>query len=82
MDASSPSLQSLKLQIMEHLLATSDSQVLQKIMAFFEHDELAYDLTEEQWSLVEERIAKYERGEGKTHSWEDVKRFAQQAMRE
>ncbi|MBK9627398.1 MAG: hypothetical protein IPO56_06760 [Flavobacteriales bacterium] len=51
---------------MEHLLATSDSQVLQKIMAFFEHDELAYDLTEEQWSLVEERIAKYERGEGKT----------------
>ncbi|MBK8531125.1 MAG: hypothetical protein IPL64_04435 [Flavobacteriales bacterium] len=46
---------------MEHLLATSDSQVLQKMHGFFEHDELAYDLTEEQWSLVEERIAKYER---------------------
>lgn len=82
MDTSSSSLQSLKLQIMEHLLATSDSQVLKKIMAFFEREIVEYDLTEEQWSLVEERIAKYERGESKDYSWEDVKRFAQQAMRE
>lgn len=82
MDGSSTSLQSLKLQIMEHLLATSDSQVLQKIMTFFEREKVEYDLTEEQWSLVEERIAKYERGESPAHSWEDVKRFAQEAMRE
>ncbi|MBK9147492.1 MAG: addiction module protein [Flavobacteriales bacterium] len=68
------STESLKLQLIERLLRTTDEGLLKKVADLFraaksEDD----DLTDEHYNIVKEREAAYKRGEGKSYTWDEVR---------
>jgi hypothetical protein len=69
------STESLKLQLIERLLRTTDEGLLQKVADLFRSEKTEEDdgLTDEHYSIVKEREAAYERGEGKSYTWEEAK---------
>lgn len=69
------STESLKLQLIERLLRTTDEGLLQKVADLFrsERSEDADGLTDEHYNIVKEREASYKRGEGKSYSWDEAK---------
>ncbi len=64
------SAQELKLELIHWLTETTDETVLEKVQAI--RDTSSY-LSHEQESILEERLEKYDRGEMKFSSWEEVK---------
>ncbi|MBV6403394.1 MAG: hypothetical protein GFGODING_00132 [Flavobacteriales bacterium] len=77
------STESLKLQLIERLLRTTDEGLLRKVADLFRsakevEDE---DLTDEHYNIVKEREAAYKRGEGKSYTWEEVREMARKAKK-
>ena len=70
------STESLKLQLIERLLRTTDEGLLKKVADLFrsEKDVEGEDgLTDEHYNIVKEREATYKRGEGKSYTWDEAK---------
>lgn len=69
------STESLKLQLIERLLRTTDEGLLKKVADLFrsEKGEDEDGLTDEHYNIVKEREAAYKRGEGKSYTWEEAK---------
>ncbi len=70
------STEALKLELIERLLRTSDESLLKKVADLFRSDKDAIDedgLTDEHYNIVKEREAAYQRGEGKSYTWEEAK---------
>lgn len=76
------STESLKLQLIERLLHTTDEGLLKKVADLF-HAEKSEDdgLTDEHYNIVKEREAAYKRGEGKSYTWEEVREMARKAKK-
>lgn len=77
------STESLKLQLIERLLRTTDEGLLKKVAALFrsEANEDEDGLTDEHYNIVKEREAAYKRGEGKSYTWEEVREMARKAKK-
>lgn len=78
------STESLKLQLIEHLLRTTDESLLKQVAALFRSakgEEDADSLTDEHYNIVKERYAEYKRGEGKSYTWEEVREMARKAKK-
>ena len=69
------STESLKLQLIERLLRTTDEGLLKKVADLFRSEKAEDEdgLTDEHYNIVKEREAAYERGEGKSYTWEEVR---------
>jgi hypothetical protein len=69
------STESLKLQLIERLLRTTDEGLLKKVADLFrsEKSEDEDGLTDEHYNIVMEREASYKRGEGKSYTWDEAK---------
>ena len=69
------STESLKLQLIERLLRTTDEGLLQQVADLFRADasEDEDGLTEEHYNIVKERYEEYKRGEGRSYTWEEAK---------
>jgi hypothetical protein len=69
------STESLKLQLIERLLRTTDEGLLKKVADLFRSDKGGDEdgLTDEHHNIVKEREAAYKRGEGKSYTWEEAK---------
>ncbi len=69
------STESLKLQLIERLLRTTDEGLLKKVADLFrsEKSEDEDGLTDEHYNIVKEREAAYKRGEGKSYTWDEAK---------
>jgi hypothetical protein len=68
------STESLKLQLIERLLRTTDESLLKKVADLFRSEAGEEDdLTDEHYNIVKEREAAYKRGEGKSYTWEEVR---------
>lgn len=73
--------ESLKLQLIERLLRTTDEGLLKKVADLFRSDSASSageradedGLTDEHYNLVKEREAVYKRGEGKSYTWDEAK---------
>ncbi len=78
------STESLKLQLIERLLRTTDESLLKKVADLFraEASEDEDGLTDEHYNIVKERDAAYKRGEGKSYTWEEVREMARKAKKE
>jgi hypothetical protein len=77
------STESLKLQLIERLLRTTDEGLLNKVADLFRSDPASSaggededGLTDEHYNIVKEREAAYKRGEGKSYTWEEVREMA------
>ncbi|MBK6539756.1 MAG: addiction module protein [Flavobacteriales bacterium] len=78
------STESLKLQLIERLLRTTDEGLLKKVADLFRSEKNAEDedgLTDEHYNIVKEREAAYKRGEGKSYTWEEVREMARKAKK-
>ncbi|MCW5900159.1 MAG: addiction module protein [Flavobacteriales bacterium] len=77
------STESLKLQLIERLLRTTDEGLLKKVADLFrsEKGEDEDGLTDEHYNIVKEREAAYKRGEGKSYTWEEVREMARKAKK-
>lgn len=77
------STESLKLQLIERLLRTTDEGLLKKVADLFraEKSEDEDGLTDEHYNIVKEREAAYKRGEGKSYTWEEVREMARKAKK-
>ncbi len=76
------STESLKLQLIERLLRTTDESLLRKVADLFRSEKVAEDedgLTDEHFNIVKEREAAYKRGEGRSYTWEEVREMARKA---
>lgn len=69
------STESLKLQLIERLLRTTDEGLLMKVAELFRSEAEGDEdgLTDEHYNIVREREAAYKRGEGKSYTWEEVR---------
>lgn len=69
------STESLKLQLIERLLRTTDEGLLKKVAELFRSENGANEegLTDEHYNIVKEREAAYKRGEGKSYTWDEAK---------
>lgn len=70
------STESLKLQLIERLLRTTDESLLKKVADLFRAERKTEDedgLTDEHYNIVKERYEEYKRGEGKSYTWEETK---------
>lgn len=69
------STESLKLQLIERLLRTTDEGLLRKVADLFRAEKAEDEdgLTDEHYNIVKERYEEYKRGEGKSYTWEEVK---------
>jgi hypothetical protein len=69
------STESLKLQLIERLLRTTDEGLLKQVADLFrsERSEDEDGLTEGHYTIVQERYEAYKRGEGRSYTWEEVK---------
>jgi len=70
------STESLKLQLIERLLRTTDESLLKKVADLFHSEKNEADedgLTDEHYNIVKEREAAYKRGEGKSYTWDEAK---------
>ncbi|MBK6626439.1 MAG: addiction module protein [Flavobacteriales bacterium] len=69
------STESLKLQLIERLLRTTDEGLLKKVADLFRSEKGEDDdgLTDEHYNIVKERYEEYKRGEGKSYTWEETK---------
>ena len=78
------STESLKPQLIERLLRTNNETLLKQIADLFhkEKDEAEVDgLTDEHFSIVQDRYEEYKRGEGTGHTWEEVREMARKAKK-
>ena len=78
------STESLKLQLIERLLRTTDEGLLMKVADLFRGEKNAGDedgLTDEHYNIVKERYEEYKRGEGKSYTWEEVREMARKAKK-
>jgi hypothetical protein len=77
------STESLKLQLIERLLRTTDEGLLKKVADLFRSENGANeeDLTDEHYNIVKERYEEYKRGEGKSYTWEEVREMARKAKK-
>ena len=77
------STESLKLQLIERLLRTTDEGLLKKVADLFrtEKSEDEDGLTDEHFNIVKEREAAYKRGEGKSYTWDEVREMARKAKK-
>lgn len=78
------STESLKLELIERLLRTTDESLLKQVAALFRSakgEEDADGLTDEHYNIVKERYAEYKRGEGKSYTWEEVREMARKAKK-
>ncbi|MBK6755607.1 MAG: addiction module protein [Flavobacteriales bacterium] len=78
------STESLKLQLIERLLRTTDEGLLKKVADLFRSEKNVEDeggLTDEHYNIVKEREAAYKRGEGKSYTWEEVREMARKAKK-
>ena len=76
------STESLKLELIERLLRMTDEGLLEKVAAMFRSSKAEVDedgLTDENFSIVKEREAAYNRVEGKSYTWEEVREMARKA---
>ncbi len=74
------STESLKLQLIERLLRTTDEGLLKKVADLFRADPASSaggededGLTDEHYNIVKEREAAYKLGEGKSYTWDEAK---------
>jgi hypothetical protein len=69
------STESLKLELIERLLRTTDKGLLQKVADLFRSAQVEDEdgLTNEHYNIVKERYEEYKRGEGKSYTWEETK---------
>lgn len=69
------STEALKLELIECLLRTEDEGLLRQVAALFRagSSSAADPLSDEHLSIVNERLAEYQRGEGKGYTWEEAK---------
>ncbi|MFN8410729.1 MAG: addiction module protein [Flavobacteriales bacterium] len=67
------STEALKLELIGRLLRTKDEGLLKKIADLFRSEKDEEDLTDEHYNIVKERYEEYERGEGKSYTWEEAK---------
>lgn len=75
------STESLKLQLIERLLRTTDEGLLKKVADLFHAEKDEDGLTDEHYNIVKEREAAYKRGEGKSYTWEEVREMARKAKK-
>ncbi|MBK9760475.1 MAG: addiction module protein [Flavobacteriales bacterium] len=78
------STESLKLQLIERLLRTTDEGLLKKVADLFRSEKNGEDedgLTDEHYNIVKEREEEYKRGEGKSYTWEEVREMARKAKK-
>jgi hypothetical protein len=77
------STESLKLQLIERLLRTTDESLLKKVADLFRAEKAEDEdgLTDEHYNIVKERDAAYKRGEGKSYTWEEVREMARKAKK-
>ncbi len=68
---STPEIKEKILDYMEH----ADDKVLEAIYTLLEANVNQYTLSDEQISIVEERIEQYTSGKSKTYDWEEAKRM-------
>ena len=69
------SSESLKLQLIERLLRTTDEGVLKKVADLFRSEDAEDEdgLTDEHFNIVKEREAAYKRGDGKSYTCDEAK---------
>lgn len=77
------SAESLKLQLIERLLRTTDEGLLKKVADLLrsEQSEDEDGLTDGHYNIVKEREAAYKRGEGRSYTWEEVREMARKAKK-
>lgn len=78
------STESLKLELIEHLLRTTDEGLLKQVATLFRSAKGEVDedgLTDEHYNIVKGRYAEYKRGEGKSYTWEEVREMARKAKK-
>jgi len=70
------STESLKLQLIERLLRTTDEGLLKRVADLFRSEKNEADedgLADGHYNIVKEREAAYKRGEGKSYTWDEAK---------
>lgn len=68
--------ETIKLQLIERLLRTTDKDLLKKVADLFRAEKSVVDedgLTDEDFGIVEDRYEEYKRGEGKSYTWDEAK---------
>tara|TARA_B100001105_G_C22261440_1_gene386913 strand:- start:498 stop:806 length:309 start_codon:yes stop_codon:yes gene_type:complete len=70
-------LQKDKLELIEWITQLEDSIVIEKLIAIMEEeDNYGYKLSDEQKLMLEEGAAKYDSGEERGYTWEEIKNNA------
>jgi hypothetical protein len=67
----------LKLELLEKLAAENDAEKLAEVKHVLDGTD-GFELSDEQLNVVSERFEQYKRGEGKTYTWEEVKRMLEE----
>lgn len=68
----------LKLEVLEKLAAENDIAKLAEVKHVLDGTD-AFELSDEQFSVVSERYAEYERGAAKTYTWEQVQQMLEES---
>lgn len=68
-------IQATKIELVKLLLETNEVRLLEKVKNILKKEQNEdYELTPEQTSILEERIAKYEKGELEFSTWESIEK--------
>lgn len=68
-------IQATKIELVKLLLETSEVSLLEKVKNILKKEQNEdYELTPEQNSILEERIARYEKGELEFSTWESIEK--------
>ncbi|MCC6401907.1 MAG: addiction module protein [Flavobacteriales bacterium] len=70
----------LKLELLERLAAVNDEAKLVEVKHVLDGTD-AFELSDAELNLVNERFEAYKRGEAKTYTWEEVQRMLEENRR-
>lgn len=67
-------IRTLKLELLEKLAALNDQEKLEEVKHVLDGID-GFELSDAQFSIVNERFEAYRRGEARTYTWEEVQRM-------
>lgn len=67
-------IRALKLELLEKLAALNDQEKLEEVKHVLDGTD-GFELSDAQFSVVNERFEAYRRGEARTYTWEEVQRM-------
>lgn len=73
-------IRALKLELLEKLAALNDQEKLEEVKHVLDGTD-GFELSDAQFSVVNERFEAYRRGEARTYTWEEVQRMLSEQRR-